>query len=120
MIHNRKDGRGGGYSWGLSADALEQARIMSNSLDTIREKIPFIDDSGSLCSRYSTSDCLLNGWKPAILVEELSGYGQKFDGYVVTVRLQGTSFKPEYQCQSLQDVSDYVDRILSEVESIEE
>jgi hypothetical protein len=93
---------------------------MRNSLTTIKEKIPFIDDSGSLCSRYSTSDCLLNGWKPAILVEELSGYGQKFDGYVVTVCLQETSFKPEYLCRSLQNVSDYVDRVVSEIESIEE
>ena len=93
---------------------------MMLSLTTIKEKIPFIDDSGSPCSSYSTSDCLLNGWKPAILVEELSGHGQKFDGYVVTVCLQGTSFKPEYLCRSLQNVNDYVERVVSEIESIEE
>ena len=87
------------------------------SLDTIKEKIPFLDDSGSICHGYSNGDCRLNGWLPVILITEAAGYGQKFDGYVVTAHLQETSFKPEYLCCSLQDVDYRVERIISKIRS---
>jgi len=94
------------------------------SLETIKEKIPFLDDSGSICHGYSNADCRLNGWRPVILITEAAGYGQKFDGYVVTAHLRRCSYvrreasiMNEYLCRSLQDVDDCVERIVSKIRS---